>query len=155
MKMFTGVAFVALLAAVAAMPISPAAPEYQSLVEELRSEGKSEQDITEQLSTPIDEVESRHPFYSQAIGKLYSMLHSPSEMRKRDLSGDIAPGTLDAPQMLPRAAAPESLTETITAVLRGEDMGRREFGYEGKESEMRRPEGMRHWGQEGRVFALF
>jgi hypothetical protein len=30
-------------------------------------------------------------------------------------------------------------------VLRGEDREKRRFGYEGKELEMRRPEGMRHW----------
>ncbi|KAF2180715.1 hypothetical protein K469DRAFT_714289 [Zopfia rhizophila CBS 207.26] len=51
--------------------------------------------------------------------------------------------------MLPRAAAPEPLTDTITAtinaVLRGDDVEKRQFGYEGKELEMRRPEGMRHW----------
>lgn len=47
--------------------------------------------------------------------------------------------------MLPRAATPESLGDYIKAVLRGEDLRKREFGYEGKELELRRPEGMRHW----------
>ena len=47
--------------------------------------------------------------------------------------------------MLPRAAAPISLGETFKAMLKGEDVRKREFAYEGKELEMRRPEGMRHW----------
>lgn len=54
--------------------------------------------------------------------------------------------------MLPRVAAPKTLADQITvmihSVLDG-DYERRDFAYEGKEAEMRRPQGMRHWEQLG------
>ena len=60
----------------------------------------------------------------------------------------MAPGSMEAPQMLPKAAAggSSSLYRMLCRVFQG---GRREefdFGYEGKEGELRRPEGMKHWG---------
>lgn len=62
-----------------------------------------------------------------------------------DISGDISPGSPDAPEILPRASEPQSLMESIKAMLWREDVERRSFGYEGRERELRRPEGMRHW----------
>lgn len=82
--------------------------------------------------------------------KLHSLLYSRAKLEKHDDSGDIAPGSFEAPQMLPRVAAPESYADTISqaiiAMLKGEDIESRKFGYEGKELELRRPEGIRHWG---------
>jgi hypothetical protein len=61
-----------------------------------------------------------------------------------DVEGDVAPGSMEAPQMLPKAAAGgSSLYRSLCKLFQG---GREEFGYEGKEEEMRRPEGMKHWG---------
>ncbi|KAF2735947.1 hypothetical protein EJ04DRAFT_562899 [Polyplosphaeria fusca] len=151
MRSFIYITLLALSTAVVAIPITPSASEHQRLAEELRSEGIPEHDIAEQISLPpVGSHVAARPFYSQAVDRLHSLLRSPTNIEKRDMSGDIAPGSLEAPQMLPRAAIPESLADTISqtinAVLRGEDLERRKFGYEGKELEMRRPEGMRHWG---------
>ena len=105
-------------------------------------------DISERLTLPasndLDEI-SFQPLYSQVSTGFHSLFRSHLEDEERDLSGDIPPGSLEAPQMLPRAAAPTTLFDSIRAVLRGQDAKRREFGYEGKEGELRRPEGMRHW----------
>ncbi|KAF2112590.1 hypothetical protein BDV96DRAFT_648842 [Lophiotrema nucula] len=132
-------------AIVTGIPITPAAPEHQYLVEKLRSEGIAEHEIAQQLSFPTN----NSPFRP--------LIHLPSDqLTARDLSGDIPPGSLEAPQMLPRAAAPESFADTMahifSAVWKGEDLERRKFGYEGKELELRRPVGMRHWGEQGFVF---
>lgn len=63
-----------------------------------------------------------------------------------DASGDIAPGSLEAPQMLPRPASKKStkLDRFITFLLK--DDSEKNSAYEGKELELRRPTGMRHWG---------
>lgn len=46
--------------------------------------------------------------------------------------------------MLPKAAAHgSSLYRSLCALFHG---GSEDYGYEGKESELRRPEGMKHWG---------
>ena len=108
-------------------------------------------DIAEQLTLPIFENDDNsQPLISQVSSKFYALFKSADDEDKRDLSGDIAPGSLESPQMLPRAAAPESLAEKLSqrfsAVFGNADLERRGFGYEGKESEMRRPQGMRHWG---------
>ena len=81
--------------------------------------------------------------------KFHGFFHAQTDGEERDVSGDIAPGSLEGPVMLPRAAAPESRTErlidAINVILRRSDAEGRRFAYEGKEAEMRRPEGMRHW----------
>jgi len=66
---------------------------------------------------------------------------------ERDTSGDIAPGSLDVPQILPRPALsqPANALENLIALLWKDDAGNH-FAYEGKELELRRPTGMRHWG---------
>jgi len=111
-------------------------------------------DITKQLSLPTSELFSSleletRPFFHHMTNKFYGILHAQTDEEERDASGDIAPGSLESPVMLPRAAAPESRTErlmnTISVILRRSDAERRRFAYEGKEAEMRRPEGMRHW----------
>lgn len=88
------------------------------------------------------------PYFHRMTDKFHGLFHVQTE-EELDASGDIAPGSLEGPVMLPRAAAPESKTErlmdAISAILRRGDDERRRFAYEGKEAEMRRPEGMRHW----------
>lgn len=73
------------------------------------------------------------------------LFRTPLADNENDISGDIAPGSLEAPQMLPSAPAPEesSLLQTICAFFHG----RESSAYEGKELELRRPTGMRHWKQ--------
>ncbi|KAF2790015.1 hypothetical protein K505DRAFT_86097 [Melanomma pulvis-pyrius CBS 109.77] len=152
MRLFTSMAVMALVAAVTAVPITPSAHELQRLAERMRSEGMAEQDITKHLTLPASELDVEHeprPLLSYMTTKLHALFHTQSDDKKRDASGDIAPGSLEAPQMLPRAAAPDSLSDKISqivsAILRRGDAERRKFAYEGKELEMRRPEGMRHW----------
>lgn len=84
---------------------------------------------------------------------MHSLFHHCTEEEEEDdgdLSGDIAPGSLEAPQMLPRPASidGETLSNKIIALLRREDAEQKRFAYEGKELELRRPTGMRHWGAE-------
>jgi hypothetical protein len=178
MRFFISMAMMAMMAitvTVAAVPITPAAPELQRLAEQLRSEGVeevctihtnrsaslpnmyahiSQHDITKQLSLPSSQLSdslepSTRPFLHHVTDKFHGFFHAQTDEEERDASGDIAPGSLEGPVMLPRAAAPESRTErvmdAISAILRRGDIERRRFAYEGKEAEMRRPEGMRHW----------
>jgi len=63
---------------------------------------------------------------------------------KGDFSGDLAPGSLEAPQVLPKALKEAGLWDRLCAKLHRSESS---FGYEGKEREMRRPEGMRDWKQ--------
>ncbi|KAF2751204.1 hypothetical protein M011DRAFT_473711 [Sporormia fimetaria CBS 119925] len=135
----------ALAALVVAIPITPSAPELQSFAEQMRIEGMSEHDIAEQLYLTANSEVTSVPIFSQLSSQVYSLFDGNRELRKRDITGDIAPGSLEAPQMLPRAAAPPSFADTLRSLLWRGDLERREFGYEGKELEMRRPEGMRHW----------
>jgi hypothetical protein len=76
-------------------------------------------------------------------------MHDPSIEYDHDIfSGDIAPGSLDSPSMLPKAQSKEretSLFRAVAVLFRGDEAGK--FGYEGKEGELRRPTGMRHWSQ--------
>jgi hypothetical protein len=83
---------------------------------------------------------------------LHSILHTTptSDDYEDDFDlffGDIAPGSMDSPSMLPKelAAERESFFRSLLAFF-GRD-GSDSFGYEGKEGEMRRPTGMRHWAQ--------
>jgi hypothetical protein len=89
-------------------------------------------------------------FRTRINHKLHSILHTPSVDYDFDLfSGDIAPGSLDSPSMLPTKAQADdskSFFHSITALFhRGDEKS--SFGYEGKEGEMRRPQGSRHWMQ--------
>jgi hypothetical protein len=80
--------------------------------------------------------------------KFHSIFHTPSPENDLDLFlGDIAPGSLDSPSMLPKASADEreSFLRSICALLFGGDS--ESFGYEGNEGELKRPTGMRHWTQ--------
>ncbi|ORY15143.1 hypothetical protein BCR34DRAFT_189901 [Clohesyomyces aquaticus] len=140
---------VTIFATASAYPITPSASEHQLRAEQMRFSGISEHEIAEQLALPIPSLDDDQPLLLRLSSKAQSMFRPDSAFEKRDTSGDIAPGSLEAPQLLPRAAGPETLADSISrimTVLRGEDLEKRKFGYEGKELEMRRPEGMRHWG---------
>ena len=86
------------------------------------------------------------PIITRLSTKLHALLYDGSEDdQHHDISGDIAPGSLEAPQMLPRPTpVSESTFERFMTFLRKDD--EKNFAYEGKESELRRPTGMRHWG---------
>lgn len=80
-------------------------------------------------------------FHNRLSALLDSLSNSDEEV---DFEGDVAPGSMEAPQMLPKAAASgSSLYRSLCALFHS---GNDDLGYEGKESEMRRPEGMKHWG---------
>ncbi|KAH7379394.1 hypothetical protein DE146DRAFT_317295 [Phaeosphaeria sp. MPI-PUGE-AT-0046c] len=134
-----------LFALAAAIPITPSAPRLQKRAEQFRLQGLREFEIAERLSASAAETES---FRSRINHKLHTILHTPSMDYDIDLfAGDIAPGSLDSPSMLPQASVAErkSIFRTLRAFINGGD--EESFGYEGKEGEMRRPTGMRHWTQ--------
>ena len=163
MRSFILMAIMAILAFVSAIPITPAAPQLQKRAEQFRLEGLREVhpphtphqhnphtnapqfDIAQRLSAPISDPSDSDPFLSRLNHRLSAMLDSlSSDEDEIDVEGDIAPGSMEAPQMLPKAAAGGSgLYRSLCRLFQG---GREEFGYEGKEEELRRPEGMKHWG---------
>ncbi|KAF1917257.1 hypothetical protein BDU57DRAFT_444962 [Ampelomyces quisqualis] len=130
---------------VSAIPITPSAPRLQKRAEQFRLQGLREFEIAERLSASAAESET---FRSRINHKFHSIFHTPSADYDFDLfSGDIAPGSLDSPSMLPKESTEH--TESFFRSLRGlfHSSGEESFGYEGKEGEMRRPTGMRHWTQ--------
>jgi len=146
MRSFILLSFVAFIAFVSAIPITPSAPPLRKRAEQFRLQGLQEFEIAERLSAPVPPSESEsEPFLSLLNDHLRDIFHTPST--EDDASGDIAPGSLDAPQMLPAkspASDDSSLFQGLCALFhRGESS----FGYEGKELELRRPTGMRHWKQ--------
>ncbi|KAF2995540.1 hypothetical protein E8E13_002748 [Curvularia kusanoi] len=146
MRSFILMAILALLAFVSAMPITPSAPQLQKRAEQFRLEGLREFEIAERLSSPIIESSETSPFLDRIHNRLSSLLDALSNSDDEfDVEGDVAPGSMEAPQMLPKAAASagSSLYRSLCALFHssGDD-----FGYEGKEGELRRPEGMKHWG---------
>lgn len=145
MRSFILLAITALLAFVSAIPITPAAPQLQKRAEQFRLEGLREFDIAERLSAPIPSTSASDPFLTRLNHRLSALLDSlASDDADFDVEGDVAPGSMDAPQMLPKAAAGGS--GLFRSLCRLFSAGSEEFGYEGKEEELRRPEGMKHWG---------
>jgi hypothetical protein len=63
---------------------------------------------------------------------------------EQDFSGDIAPGSVQAPQVLPTASKEASVFDRLCALFHRAESS---FGYEGKELELRRPQGGRDWNQ--------
>ncbi|KAJ4346045.1 hypothetical protein N0V95_005778 [Ascochyta clinopodiicola] len=146
MRSFILMAVMALLAFVSAMPITPSAPQLQKRAEQFRLEGLREFDIAERLSAPIVESDELEPFMTRVHSKLSALFESlaNADDEEIDAEGDVAPGSMEAPQMLPKAAAHgSSLYQSLCALFHG---GKEDYGYEGKELELRRPEGMKHWG---------
>jgi hypothetical protein len=152
MRSFILMAFVALFAFVSALPITPSAPQLQKRAEQFRLEGLKEFDIAERLSNPSTDADSAElePFLTHLNSKMHDLLSNLSFSRddEDDFSGDVAPGSMESPQMLPKAAARQSLPERVYQSLCTLFHGgsSEDYGYEGKELEMRRPEGMKHWG---------
>jgi hypothetical protein len=152
MRSFILMAFVALFAFVSALPITPSAPRLQKRAEQFRLEGLKEFDIAERLSNPSPDADSAElePFLTHLNSKMHDLLSNLSFSRddEDDFSGDVAPGSMESPQMLPKAAARQSLPERVYQSLCTLFHGgsSEDYGYEGKELEMRRPEGMKHWG---------
>ncbi|KAF1847383.1 uncharacterized protein K460DRAFT_57482 [Cucurbitaria berberidis CBS 394.84] len=136
-------AIVAIFTFVSAIPITPSAPRLQKRVEQFRLEGLKEFEIAERLSssTTASELE---PFLAHLKKNLLFHTHLADD--ENDVSGDIAPGSLEAPQILPSAPVSEEWPwlQSLCAFFHGRESS---FGYEGKELELRRPTGMRHWKQ--------
>ncbi|KAH8719269.1 hypothetical protein GQ44DRAFT_623732 [Phaeosphaeriaceae sp. PMI808] len=131
-----------LLVFIIAIPITPSAPRLQKRAEQFRLQGLKEFEIAERLSASLEESED---FRSRVNHRFHSIFHSPSKGYDRELfSGDIAPGSLDSPSMLPKASVNEhnSFFRSLCAFFHGSD---ERFGYEGKEGEIRRPTGSRRW----------
>ncbi|OCK89092.1 uncharacterized protein K441DRAFT_681363 [Cenococcum geophilum 1.58] len=139
---------------VAAAPISPSAADTERIAERMRAEGLSERDITNRLTSGIPSSDQPSSLLSTAV-KAQAFLIPPiyrhSQQEKRDTSGDIPPGSLEAPELLPRSPAPDTtidaIEEIINSVLsRSRSAERRQLAYEGMEGAVRRPQGSRYWG---------
>ncbi|KAH9867947.1 hypothetical protein IAQ61_007252 [Plenodomus lingam] len=149
MRSFILIALVAIITFVSAMPITPAAPQWQAKAEQFRLQGLKEIEIAEKLMAPTAASSSGpQPFFSRLNQIVHVYIHAASTDDKPDLSGDIAPGSAEIPQILPTAPASNelSLFERLCAVFHRSESS---FGYEGKESEMRRPIGSVYWNQFG------
>ncbi|CAA9963481.1 hypothetical protein CFE70_006911 [Pyrenophora teres f. teres 0-1] len=152
MRSFILMALVALFALCAAMPISPAAPRFQKRAEQYRLQGLGEFEIAERLS---NSASSAHidTWRARLNNKLHA-LFEPLEADEQgltveftidemgDFSGDLVPGSLEAPQLLPKPSKEGGFWDRLCAKIHRAESS---FGYEGKEREMRRPEGTRDW----------
>jgi hypothetical protein len=67
---------------------------------------------------------------------------NPFDDEQEDFSGDVAPGSLESPQVLPKASEEDGFFDKLCAMFHRAESS---FGYEGKELELRRPEGIRDW----------
>lgn len=141
-------AFVAMVTFVCAIPITPSAPRWQRRAEQFRLQGLKEYEIAEKLTTGTNTALDTKPFILRLNHNLHNYLHAPSTDDEPDLSGDVAPGSAEAPQILPTAPLPDhmSVIERLFTAFHRKENG---YGYEGKESEMRRPIGMVYWKQFG------
>lgn len=149
MRSFILVAFVAIVTLVSAIPITPAAPRWQRRAEQFRLQGLREFEIAEKLMTPtVTSPSEPQPFLSRLNRNLHVYLHISSTDDEPDLSGDLVPGSAQVPQMLPTVPEVDdpSLFDRLCAVFHRSESS---FGYEGKESEMRRPIGSVYWKQFG------
>ncbi|CAI6337327.1 unnamed protein product [Periconia digitata] len=150
MNKFTFMAFMAILAYVCALPITPAAPRLARRAEGFRLQGLKEHEIAAKLALPTTEIDSSEKLLPQPITLsdwLSTLIRHDNEKEDDDdHSGDIAPGSLAAPEILPHAVKLDTAVfSRILAAVRGKQV-ENEYGYEGKELELRRPTGMRHWG---------
>ncbi|OCK79142.1 hypothetical protein K432DRAFT_426768 [Lepidopterella palustris CBS 459.81] len=145
--------FLAIIVTIAAVPITPSAADVQHITETMRAEGASERDIIVYLTSP-NPSPTTIPSSTLALSKPQSFFtppfHHRTTIQKRDTSGDISPGSLDAPWMLPRPTNPDTtvgfIEEIIDSLLNRDSIEGREFAYEGKEDAVWRPSGSRHWG---------
>ncbi|KAF2497338.1 hypothetical protein BU16DRAFT_505615 [Lophium mytilinum] len=133
----------AFLVNVAAVPITPSAADVERLAERMRAEG-----VSEVNSTLLSSCLASTSF-------LFHLRHL--QLAFRDTSGDLSPGSLEAPSMLPRSLnlSPSKRVGIMAGVFTRRRGGtERDFAYEGMEGRVRRPVGMRHWnwGARGYVF---
>jgi hypothetical protein len=97
------------------------------------------QDVT---SSDVD------PWRIRLNNKFHALFDSSTDSQEdfsdneQDFSGDIAPGSVQAPQVLPTASEEASFLDRLCALFHHAESS---FGYEGKELELRRPQGMRDW----------
>ncbi|KAF1828886.1 hypothetical protein BDW02DRAFT_474778, partial [Decorospora gaudefroyi] len=129
---------------VSALPITPSAPHLRKRAEQFRLQGLKEFEIAQRLSTSPSLSPSTSSWRTRLSTKMNDLLDS-SQQEEEDFSGDIAPGSLDAPQLLPTASSWETDVgvwgRLCALFVRAESS----FGYEGKELELRRPQGGRSW----------
>ncbi|KAF2634605.1 hypothetical protein P280DRAFT_413417 [Massarina eburnea CBS 473.64] len=149
MRTFTFIALMAFIVFACAVPITPAAPTLQRRAEQFRLQGLKEHEIAAKLAPSetdaSEEPEIKEITLSERLSSLLEHCDDEDE-DDDDHSGDIPPGSLTAPEMLPHAAnSDDNMITKILAALRREDL-RKDYAYEGHESELRRPTGMRHWG---------
>lgn len=85
--------------------------------------------LSAELEVEEEEKEEEMPFFEET---------------DEDHSGDIAPGTLEAPSALPKALKKATLFDRLCGMFHHTESS---FGYEGKELELRRPEGGQNWKQ--------
>jgi hypothetical protein len=88
------------------------------------------------------------PWRIRLNNKFHALFDSSSDSQddisdnEQDFSGDVAPGSVQAPQVLPTASEEASFLDRLCALFHRAESS---FGYEGKELELRRPTGMRDW----------
>ncbi|KAA8617522.1 hypothetical protein PtrV1_09029 [Pyrenophora tritici-repentis] len=145
-------ALVALVAICTAMPISPAAPRFQKRAEQYRLQGLREFEIAERLTNSASSayVDTWRTRLNNKLHALFEPLDTDEQEfsveftidEKGDFSGDLVPGSLEAPQVLPKPPKEGGFWDRLCSRFHSAESS---FGYEGKEREMRRPEGMRDW----------
>ncbi|EMD92804.1 hypothetical protein COCC4DRAFT_50883 [Bipolaris maydis ATCC 48331] len=152
MRSYIFIALAALFALACAVPITPSAPRLQKRAEQYRLQGLAEFQIAERLSSSASSF-GVDPWRARLNKKLHALLDAPPtdeegkitfEEEAEDFSGDIAPGTLEAPSALPKALKEASMYDRLCAMFHRAESS---FGYEGKELELRRPEGVQNWKQ--------
>ncbi|CAG5179356.1 uncharacterized protein ALTATR162_LOCUS9181 [Alternaria atra] len=149
MRSFIVMAIVALFAFASAMPISPSAPRLQKRAEQFRLQGLREFEIAEKLSASASSSDV-DPWRIRLNNKFHALFdptstddeENPFDDEQEDFSGDVAPGSLESPQVLPKASEEDGFFDKLCAMFHRAESS---FGYEGKELELRRPEGIRDW----------
>ncbi|KAI4950961.1 hypothetical protein J4E86_007470 [Alternaria arbusti] len=148
MRSFIIMAIVALFAFASAMPISPSAPRLQKRAEQYRLQGLREFEIAERLSSSASS--DVDPWRTRMNHKFHALFDpTPTDEEgasydddQEDFSGDVAPGSVEAPQVLPKASEEDSLFDRLCAMFHRAESS---LGYEGKELDVRRPGGVRDW----------
>jgi hypothetical protein len=159
MRSYILIAFAALFALACAVPITPSAPRLQKRAEQYRLQGLAEFQIAERLSSSASSF-GVDPWRARINKKLHALLdtlsaeaeeegedveeEAPIEETEEDFSGDIAPGTLESPSVLPKALKEATLFDRLCGMFHRAESS---FGYEGNELELRRPEGGQNWKQ--------
>lgn len=154
MRFYLLIALAAVLALVSAMPITPSAPHLQKRAEQFRLQGLREFEIASRLmeSEANPTAADLDPWRIRLNNKFHALFDSSAtgedildqdiDDEEQDFSGDVAPGSMEAPSYRVKASEKDSLLDRMCALFRGKESS---FGYEGKEGELRRPTGERDW----------